>query len=692
MAPPLKNALGRPAVSDRAETGGTKASASEADSRPGYGRWRAATLTLVYVLFAVHVAHWKLRGQTLAPLELNEVMYTLEVGVITAGFLFMCATAVGTLLFGRFFCSWGCHILALQDLSRWALGKLGISRPRPVRSRILLLVPILAAFYMLFWPQLKRVVEGRPLPELHLRTDAEGWASFITNDFWRNLPGPWIAGLTFLLCGFVIVYLLGSRSFCAYACPYGAIFAFLDRLAPGRIRVTEDCVQCATCTATCSSGIRVHEEVDRHRTIVNPACLKDLDCVAACPENALYYGWGKPALWKSLKSGGRFGGFYDFTIVEDLLMAAVFLVILVVFRGLYGAVPFLMTLGLGVMFAFLSVYAKRLCTSTDARLRSHFLKRHGRLTRSGWAYAWLYLVLFGLVGHSAYIRYNEVRGLAWQSGASGPPAALASAEAGYAHLLAADRHGLFRNERVERALLAAASHLDRHADSERWALRILDRYPGEAWIRLRLAESLVAQGRVADAEPHFVAVAGRPGALPAEQAAAHGGLAGVLVERRDWQAAAAALRTAAELAPSNGEIQAQLGAVLAELGLFDQALAALEEAVSLMPELGEAHYNLGTLRMRSGRFDLAVESFEQAIASQPDDSMTLNNLGFSLERVGRVDQAISHLEHAIVVDPGNADAHFNLARLLFARGHVERAEQLVRAAARLDERYRRFLE
>ena len=72
--------------------------ATEARARPGYGRWRAASLALVYVLFAAHVVHWKLRGETLAPLELNEVMYTVEVGVITAGFLFMAATAVGTLV------------------------------------------------------------------------------------------------------------------------------------------------------------------------------------------------------------------------------------------------------------------------------------------------------------------------------------------------------------------------------------------------------------------------------------------------------------------------------------------------------------------------------------------------------------------------------------------------------------------
>jgi hypothetical protein len=40
---------------------------------------------------AVHIVHWRIAGKTLAPLELNEVMYTFELGIVTAGFLFMAA-------------------------------------------------------------------------------------------------------------------------------------------------------------------------------------------------------------------------------------------------------------------------------------------------------------------------------------------------------------------------------------------------------------------------------------------------------------------------------------------------------------------------------------------------------------------------------------------------------------------------
>lgn len=111
----------------------------------------------VYVLMTLHWAHWHFTGKSLAPLELNEVMHTLELGIITAGFLFMCLATLSVLIFGRFFCSWGCHILALEDGSAWLLGRIGI-RPKLIRSRVLLLVPAGAMGYMFLWPQAKRFV------------------------------------------------------------------------------------------------------------------------------------------------------------------------------------------------------------------------------------------------------------------------------------------------------------------------------------------------------------------------------------------------------------------------------------------------------------------------------------------------------------------------------------------------------
>ena len=236
-------------------------------ARRDYSRWRAGSLIAVHLLIGLHIAHWLVTGRTLAPLEFNEVLHTLHLGIITAGFLFMALTIVGTLVAGRFFCSWGCHILALQDLSAWLLGKLGI-RPQPIRSRTLLWVPVLAMLYLFVWPQIARQLDGSGLPQLHVQSDAQGWASFATNHFWRNLPGPGITILTFVVVGSLTVYFLGTRSFCRYGCPYGVIFGLADRVAPGKIKLVGDCSQCGLCTAQCHSQILVHREVARFGKVV----------------------------------------------------------------------------------------------------------------------------------------------------------------------------------------------------------------------------------------------------------------------------------------------------------------------------------------------------------------------------------------------------------------------------------------
>ncbi|MEE9533052.1 MAG: 4Fe-4S binding protein, partial [Acidimicrobiia bacterium] len=357
-----------------------------------YGRRRAATLAAVYLLFALHITHWKVAGKTLAPLELNEVMYTLELGIVTAGFLFRAAAFVSAAIFGRFFCSWGCHILALEDLCAWMLGNVGI-RPKPIRSRVLLLVPPGALFYMFIWPQISRILKGQPLPEIRILSDAGGWASFVTTDFWRNLPGPGISILTFAICGFAIVYFLGSRSFCTYACPYGVIFALADRIAPGRIITKRVCRQAGHCTAICPSHVRVHEEISTFGMVVDSSCLKCLACVGTCPNQALGFGFTRPSLLRSFSRIGRRRLRHDFTLGEDALMALTFIATLLIFRGLYNLVPFIMTLGLGGLFAYLAVLCLRLARHPHLGLNNFQLKRSGRLTRWGRGFAALSTVL-----------------------------------------------------------------------------------------------------------------------------------------------------------------------------------------------------------------------------------------------------------------------------------------------------------
>ena len=92
-------------------------------------RWRAVSLVLVHLAMIAHFTHWWYAGETLTPLEPSESMYTFRDGAINAGIIFFGLAIAATFVVGRFFCGWGCHLIAYQDLTYWLLKKLRI---RPV--------------------------------------------------------------------------------------------------------------------------------------------------------------------------------------------------------------------------------------------------------------------------------------------------------------------------------------------------------------------------------------------------------------------------------------------------------------------------------------------------------------------------------------------------------------------------------
>ncbi len=538
----------------------------------------------------LHVAHWKINGRTLAPLELNEVMYTLELGIVTAGFIFMVAAFVSAALFGRFFCSWGCHILALEDLCAWLLGRVRI-RPKPVRSRVLLLVPPAAFLYMFVWPQVQRLLEGRPMPEPHVLTDAGGWASFMTTDFTRNLPGPGIALLTFAVCGFAIVYLLGSRSFCRYGCPYGVVFSLADRIAPGRIVVKGECTQSSHCTAACPSQVRVHEEIGRFGSVVDSACLKCLACVSACPNQAIGFGFTRPSLGRSFTRTGRRAVPADFTLGEDLLMAGVFIATLGILRGLYDAVPFLLTLALGAIFAYAAAMGLRLVRRPHARIGRFQLKLAGRVTPAGRVFVVIEVLLAMFLAHSGFIRYHEVLGArayeqistTWHERASAPRTALLASTIG--HLEAAGRWGLVRSPLQDRRLAA---------------------------LHLALGELLGNAGRFEQAVVHFQATL--------------------------------------EIEPDSALARYNLAVLLASLGRRDDAIEQYRLAARLDSEDADIRNNLGFLLLQRGEPEAAVESLRRAIELRPTAADPHFNLGRALMQLGHEPEAHAHLRQAAELD------------------------------------------
>jgi tetratricopeptide (TPR) repeat protein/Fe-S-cluster-containing hydrogenase component 2 len=628
-----------------------------------YSRRRVAVLILVHIAVGLHIMHWMRTGRTVAPMELNEVVYTFTVGIVTAGFLLLALAFVASAIFGRFFCSWACHILALQDLFRWTLAKFGITL-RPMRSRVLRWVPIVAALYMFVAPLAWRMIQENSLPTFHLRSDAQGWASLVTSDFWRNLPGGWITLSTFAVCGGVIVYALGSRGFCSSVCPYGALFGFADRISPGRLVSRGDCAGCAKCTAACSSHIRVHEELARFGTIVDKGCLRDLDCMAACPNGNIAFGFTKPPI---LRGGGAWSGLprkFDLTAAEELVLLAACAAAFFALRGLYDSLPFLLSIALAVVIAAMLVLWMRVLRRRDAKLQKLVLVREGRVSRAGAAFTCFGALLCLLVAHSGWMRWNERAAQRALDVAESEPEpggarreALAQARE---HVEIVQRFGLF-DSRLARLRRARVAELSGDLETaERTLAALEEQKPNDRLVVLPLARVCNELGQHA-----------RAGELLDR------GLAAVPEIQRDRRDVVTYLT----------EVHTLRGEIAGEAGDLDLARTHLEQACELSPSSALAHYQLGVLMMAQHRADDARAQFVRAVELAPNDVDARNNLGFVLLEQQRAAEAEVHLRRAVELAPDYAAARFNLGRALLARGATEEAAQHLAIARKLEPRY-----
>ncbi len=371
--------------------------------------WRGAALLLVNLLMVAHIIQWWIMGRTISPIEPSEAMHTLQRGAVNAGFIFFALAILGTMIFGRFVCGWGCHILALQDACAWLLKKMGIT-PKPFRSRLLIYVPLIAALYMFVWPTFYRAFfDPAPGPIIPAFTN-----HLVTEKFWATFPSVAVAIPFLFICGFVTVYFLGMKGFCTYACPYGGFFVLADKLAPAKIRVTDACNQCGHCTAVCTSNVLVHAEVKHYGMVVDPGCMKCMDCISVCPNDALYYGWGKPtvAVSGAKAKAKKITRNYSLTWPEEIAGGLVFLASFLAVRGVYGLVPFLMALGCAAVTTYLVLKTWRLLTAQEVYFHRFHLKAAGRLQGTGWAFLVAAVVWTGLNAHCGWIRYHEYAGSA----------------------------------------------------------------------------------------------------------------------------------------------------------------------------------------------------------------------------------------------------------------------------------------
>jgi polyferredoxin/tetratricopeptide (TPR) repeat protein len=691
------------------------------------GKRRAIILASIQLLIIIHIALWyfgAFGGKTLTPVEPSESMEFAKHGVINAGLIFFAIALLGTLIFGRWFCGWGCHIVMLQDFCGWIMKKCGV-RPKVFRSRFLIYVPLLLAIYMFIMPAVHRwglipldaklatslgadnwLVQslrvsmswiGFPLPYTHL-PEWKVQSHLTTTDFWRTFA-HWMVAIPFLfVCGFATVYFLGAKGFCTYGCPYGGFFAPLDKFAFGRILVTDACEGCGHCTAVCTSNVRVHEEVREYGMVVNPGCMKCMDCVSVCPNDALYFGFAKPAVMKGPAKNQAPKRIYDLTLGEEFAFAAVFALTFVSVRGVYGWVPMLMAAGLAGIVTFLAWKAWRLVRDQNVALYRFQLKLKGAMRPAGWTFAALTAGVVLLTVHSGVV--NGAMSLAGRHDAKvtvppdaaydphGPtisPEMTASADRALRLYSVASglRDGgiglpLWGDWQTTIDVKAARLHLAKRdfTAAERVVRRSIEREGAQDTLCSGLAWVLFAQGRADEALRYGESII-----------AQHGEFA---------QTADAYVR----IAMSKGETalaEKTLRAMLERNGPDDRFSSSLMRVCAAQNRAAEAlSYGRGVL-LEHRNFDATLEAFvqiagavhdtqmiidlcRQRLEKFPDHLNTLRWLSIVLVQTGAADEGIALTRRTIELDPNNAQAYLFLSGALADEARMDEAIETLRGA------------
>ena len=588
-------------------------------------RWRAAALILLNLLMVAHVIQWWIMGRTVSPIEPSETMHTLQRGAVNAGFIFFSLAILATLIFGRFVCGWGCHILALQDFCAWMLKKIGLT-PKPFRSRLLIYVPLIAALYMFVWPTAYRFFSKPASEPLFPKFTNH----LVTSNFWETFPSVAVAIPFLLICGFLTVYFLGQKGFCTYACPYGGFFGLADKLSPGKIRVTDACNQCGHCTVTCTSNVLVHAEVREYGMVVDPGCMKCMDCISVCPNDALYFGFGKPTVAVSKPKSKPIPRNYSLTWPEEIIGAFVFLGSFLAVRGVYALVPFLMALGCAAVTTFLALKTWRLLTTTELSFHRLILKSSGTIQTAGWAFLAFSIFAVGLNAHSGWVRFHEYEGhQAFQKIQVPDELALAQINPGLwlgpidrdnilegkKHFQAASDFGLFVNSEAL-PKLAWFEYLSGNAER---SVELLDQAANHQKGQAK-ALSLYYRGTILNRLGRY------------EQARTN--LDAALAEREDLILA-----------------RQEKGESLWLLGRKEEAITVWTDAVQRNERLALVSNQLAGAKRSLGRIEEAIAHEKQADQFTPDDPLYHWMLGLRLKNLGMTELAEKHFQRAIQLDP-----------------------------------------
>ena len=128
-----------------------------------------------------------------------------------------------------------------------------------------------------------------------------------------------------------------------------------------------------------------------------------------------------------------------------------------------------------------------------------------------------------------------------------------------------------------------------------------------------------------------------------------------------------------------------LSQLFLEAGRYDEAEEVIEDGLTTVPGSRRLHFQLGAVLERRQDFEEAERVFRTLLENDPDAHDVLNYLGYMLaDRGVRLDEAVGYLERAVSLDPYNGAYQDSLGWAYFQQSELEKAEQHLLSAARLE--------
>jgi len=242
-------------------------------------KWRLFAFFGLHGLILLHLALWYwFDWRVIGAIDMQELFRQfIEQNRLTAGGLFFLAFLALSLVLGRIFCGWLCHIGQAYDLLASLYRKLGIPMGAFSPRWGTLAATAILIHYFLVEAVVNRI---DPEPE----TFAVAWGAV---EPWALLPGWFWSVATLALALLLMPAAFGPRPFCRMLCPWGVALGAFNRLSPYKIRRTGHCTLCGECTRACPMDLDVSRQINSRFHVAANACVNCMQCVAVCPENAL---------------------------------------------------------------------------------------------------------------------------------------------------------------------------------------------------------------------------------------------------------------------------------------------------------------------------------------------------------------------------------------------------------------------